>query len=37
MSKEHSMCFFVILLVFIDFSDDFDKYPSINLHIKHLT
>lgn len=32
--------FFVILLVFIcfiDFSDNFDKYPSIDLHIKHLT
>lgn len=27
-------CFYMF---FIDFSDDFAKYPSINLHIKHLT
>ena len=31
------LLFCLFLYVFIDFSDDFDKYPSINLHIKHLT
>lgn len=31
------LLFCLFLYVFIDFSDDFAKYPSINLHIKHLT
>lgn len=31
------LLFSLFLYVFIDFSDNFDKYPSIDLHIKHLT